>query len=177
MKQLKWRSERLELHIRDTTGQDEYSTFDPRYAVGVHGFVLVFSVANKQSLQIAKMVHSQVLNSLMGTSDAVPRVLVGTMTDLESERMVSADEGRAVAEEWGCPYIEVSAKSDVNVGEAFRRLVANIQRQHAGVQVTTSSGCSPCGPMSARSRSCVDRSFLPCLGLLGVRFAQPPCPA
>eukprot|EP00500_Bicosoecida_sp_ms1_P014549 CAMPEP_0203817994 /NCGR_PEP_ID=MMETSP0115-20131106/29586_1 /ASSEMBLY_ACC=CAM_ASM_000227 /TAXON_ID=33651 /ORGANISM="Bicosoecid sp, Strain ms1" /LENGTH=364 /DNA_ID=CAMNT_0050726945 /DNA_START=21 /DNA_END=1115 /DNA_ORIENTATION=- len=166
VKKLKFRGERLELRIRDTTGQDEYSTFDPRYAVGVHGFVIVFSVTSKQSLQIADMVHSQVLNSLMGAADAVPRILVGTMTDLDSERKVTAEEGRAMAAKWGCDYVEVSAKSDINVGEAFRRLVAAIQRQAGGVaepEAECCDGCCACSDLTTGQRACIDRAFAPSL--------------
>jgi GTPase KRas protein len=49
----------------------------------------------------------------------VHRVLVGNKCDLETEREVSTEQGKKLAIEWGCPFMEVSAKERVSV--YFRR--------------------------------------------------------
>lgn len=49
----------------------------------------------------------------------VSRVLMATKCDLNFERQVSTEEGAAVARKYGIPFIEVSAKSDLNVKEGF----------------------------------------------------------
>lgn len=42
---------------------------------------------------------------------SVPTLLVGNKKDLEHvEREVSVEEGRALANEWNCAFIETSAK-------------------------------------------------------------------
>ncbi len=42
--------------------------------------------------------------------EKVPLILVGNKVDLESEREVAGSDGRALAQEWGCPFIETSAQ-------------------------------------------------------------------
>lgn len=42
----------------------------------------------------------------------VPVVLVGNKTDLYSERTVSAEEGRRLAESWNAQFLETSAKQN-----------------------------------------------------------------
>jgi GTPase SAR1 family protein len=49
----------------------------------------------------------------------VCKVLLATKCDLNFERQVSTEEGAAVARKYGIPFIEVSAKSDLNVKEGF----------------------------------------------------------
>ncbi|KAI1241781.1 hypothetical protein IHE44_0005272 [Lamprotornis superbus] len=56
--------------------------------------------------------------------EKVPVILVGNKVDLESEREVSLSEGRALAEEWGCPFMETSAKSKTMVDELFAEICA-----------------------------------------------------
>nr|XP_019968964.1 PREDICTED: ras-related protein Rap-2a-like [Paralichthys olivaceus] len=53
----------------------------------------------------------------------VPVVLVGNKVDLEDEREVSPSEGQALAEDWGCPFMETSAKSKTMVDELFAEIV------------------------------------------------------
>ena len=45
----------------------------------------------------------------------VSKVLLATKCDLNYERHVSTEEGAAIAKKYGIPFMEVSAKSDLNV--------------------------------------------------------------
>lgn len=51
--------------------------------------------------------------------DGIPRILVGNKCDLEMERTVSAEEGKIMAEGYGIPFIETSAKESININEVF----------------------------------------------------------
>ncbi|MBZ3875950.1 Ras-related protein Rap-2a [Sciurus carolinensis] len=72
-------------------------------------FILVFGLVNQQSFQDIKPMRDQIMR--MKRYEKVPVILVGNKVDLESEQEVSSIEGRAFAEEWGCPFMETSAKS------------------------------------------------------------------
>lgn len=45
----------------------------------------------------------------------VSKVLLATKCDLNYERHVSTEEGATIAKKYGIPFMEVSAKSDLNV--------------------------------------------------------------
>ena len=45
----------------------------------------------------------------------IPFLLVGNKCDLEGNRKVSHEEANAKAAEWNVPYVETSAKTNVNV--------------------------------------------------------------
>ncbi|KAG1242314.1 hypothetical protein G6F68_016249 [Rhizopus microsporus] len=60
--------------------------------------------------------------------DYFPMVLVGNKCDLESDRQVSSQEGKDLAKQFGCQFIETSAKQKINVEEAFFEVVKDIRR-------------------------------------------------
>lgn len=55
--------------------------------------------------------------------DNVQVLLIGNKCDLEKERVVSTDRGRELAGQLGLDFYESSVKQNVNVREAFERLV------------------------------------------------------
>jgi Ras-related protein Rab-2A len=56
-------------------------------------------------------------------------MLVANKTDLEGRRMVSTEEGQRFAQEHGLLFLETSAKSAVNVEEAFVKTAEGIHRK------------------------------------------------
>lgn len=74
--------------------------------------------------------------------EKVPVILVGNKVDLESEREVSSSEGQALAEEWGCPFMETSAKSKTMVDELFAEIVR--QMDYAAQPDKDDPCCSSC---------------------------------
>jgi len=62
----------------------------------------------------------------------VPMVLSGNKCDLESERQVTTAEGQDLAKSFACPFFETSAKSRINVEEAFYDLVREIRKENGG---------------------------------------------
>jgi Ras family protein len=126
-KVIKYGGEEFGLEIVDTAGQDEYSIFQRQYAVGIHGYVLVYAVTSKTSFEMVKIINEKILNAL-GT-DKVPRVLVGNKKDLTYERQISTEEGQALATKWGCAFVETSAKNDENIARVFLSLTEEIQKE------------------------------------------------
>jgi Ras homolog enriched in brain len=64
--------------------QDEYSLFNHKYAVGIHGYVLVYSIASRQSFQMIKTLHNKI-TEFQGV-DTVCCVIVGQKSDLGENR-------------------------------------------------------------------------------------------
>ena len=64
--------------------QDEHSILNSAHAVGIHGYILVYSVTSRQSFEMVKIIRDKILN-YTGT-ESVPLVLVGNKTDLHLQR-------------------------------------------------------------------------------------------
>ena len=56
-------------------------------------------------------------------------VIVGNKLDLDSERVVSQQEGKELAASFGCPWMETSAKARIRVEDAFYELVREIRNE------------------------------------------------
>lgn len=126
-KDIHFHKESIELEIVDIDGCSKYTIFNyNKFAKGIHGYLLIYNIANKDSFELVKKLNSK-LNSLVGSG--VPRVLVGTQNDLQ--RQVKYEEGKAFAENIGCPFIETTAKNDNdnNVKKSFLLLIIEINKK------------------------------------------------
>lgn len=57
------------------------------------------------------------------------KILIGNKCDWEEKRAVSTERGQQLADELGIPFLEVSAKSNINVDQAFYSLAADIKKR------------------------------------------------
>jgi hypothetical protein len=62
---IRYKNQEYTTEIIDTAGQDEYSILNSRYSIGIHGYMLVYSVASKQSFEMVKIIRDKVLNHLV----------------------------------------------------------------------------------------------------------------
>ena len=111
------------------------------------GFLVVYSITSRSSFEEIATFHQHILR--VQDKDYFPMIVVGNKCDLESERQVSSQEGRELARTWGCKFIETSAKSRINVDEAFHNLVREIrkftaQAQSQGVAADGGDGACSC---------------------------------
>ena len=88
------------------------------------GFMLIFALNDEQSFEETKFFREKIIQ---GKGDKnYPIILVGSKLDLENERKVPFNEAKALADSWGMPYIEVSAKNNFNFKESLEILIKNI---------------------------------------------------
>lgn len=130
------------LDVLDTAGQEEYSAMREQYMRTGEGFLLVYSINNRQSFEEIKTFQQQILR--VKDKDYFPIIVVGNKCDLESERKVTQQEGEDLAQEFGCKFIETSAKSRINVENAFYDLVREIRRYNKEMS-TYPTGPGPLG--------------------------------
>jgi GTPase SAR1 family protein len=69
-------------------------------------------------------------------TEGVNKILIGNKCDWEDKRVVSKEQGQALADELGIPFLEVSAKSNLNVDKAFYSLAADIKKRIIDTQAT-----------------------------------------
>lgn len=114
------------LDVLDTAGQEEYSAMREQYMRTGEGFLLVYSITSRSSFEEIVTFQQQILR--VKDKDYFPVIVVANKSDLEGERQVSQQEGRDLAKQFGCRFVEASAKQRVNVDEAFYNLVREIRR-------------------------------------------------
>ncbi|KAI9687528.1 MAG: GTP-binding protein [Bathelium mastoideum] len=149
-KVIRWRSQDYATEIIDTAGQsadddnfakDEYSILNSKHFIGIHGYMLVYSLASKQSFEMVRIIRDKILNHL--GADWVPLVIVGNKSDLRPEqRQVTADDGRRIAEEFRCVWTEASARYNENVSKAFDLMIGEIEKSHNPNEPTGGSKCA-----------------------------------
>jgi len=113
------------LDILDTAGQEEYSSMQDQWMREGKGYVLVYSIDNRQSFDEISAFKEKILRAK--EMDKVPMVLVGNKCDLQ-ERAVTLEEGQELAKSMDCPFMETSAKSKINNEECFFEAVREINR-------------------------------------------------
>eukprot|EP00759_Apiculatamorpha_spiralis_P018682 PhF_6_TR25088/c0_g1_i3/m.34453/K07827/KRAS, KRAS2; GTPase Kras len=126
--------------IVDTAGQAEFASMRDPYIKAGEGFLLMYSVADRNSFQELVQFRDQVIR--VKDLSRFPCVVVGNKSDLprqvtkeEGEKFAlslfkPADAGDAKGTALGCstPFLEASAKTNTNVKEAFLTLAREVQR-------------------------------------------------
>ncbi|KAJ6227663.1 ras-like protein rasd [Anaeramoeba flamelloides] len=123
-KQLVIEGETCILDILDTA--NEYSSMRDTYLRDSEGFLIVYSIVSRNSFDEVRSFYEQITRAK--DSEDVPIMIVGNKADLESDRQISKREGMDLAKSLNCSFIETSAKSNLNVEQAFVELVKKINK-------------------------------------------------
>ena len=110
---------KVKLQIWDTAGQERFRTVVSTYFRGAHGIFLIYDITNRDSF---KNLENWLIEIEKNASENVLKILIGNKNDLEDERDIASDEGKAFANRNGMQFIETSAKKNTNVNEAFETL-------------------------------------------------------
>uniref|UniRef100_A0A9L0JKU2 GTP-binding protein Rheb n=1 Tax=Equus asinus TaxID=9793 RepID=A0A9L0JKU2_EQUAS len=129
------------LQLVDTAGQDEYSIFPQTYSIDINGYILVYSVTSIKSFEVIKVIHGKLLD--MVGKVQIPIMLVGNKKDLHMERVISYEEGKALAESWNAAFLESSAKENQTAVDVFRRIILEAEK----IDGAASQGKSSCSVM------------------------------
>jgi len=118
------------LEILDTAGTEHFTAMRDLYIKNGHGFVLVYSITSQSTFHELKEIRQQILE-IKENEEEIHMVLVGNKSDLEHQRVVSTQMGKELGGSWKCPFIETSAKLNVNVEAVFLQLVKQIAKPGA----------------------------------------------
>ncbi|XP_042060463.1 ras-related protein RABC1-like [Salvia splendens] len=116
---------KLKLAIWDTAGQERFRTLTSSYYRGAQGIIMVYDVTRRDTFTNLSDIWAKEIDLYSTNQDCI-KMLVGNKVDKESERVVSKKEGIGFAREYGCLFIECSAKTRVNVEQCFEELVLKI---------------------------------------------------
>ena len=74
-------------------------------------------------------------------------LLLGCQHDLEATRVVQVEEGQELADVLGCPFIETSAKNDINVRESLLTILDLIEKDTVATNIKKDRTKSVCNIM------------------------------
>jgi len=120
------------LDILDTAGQEEFACMRDQWIRGGEGFMVVYSVDDRQSFEDV-CDHREFIMKVKDSTRG-PIVLVANKCDLPlDERKVAPQEGKDLAASLGIHcFFETSAKNRMNVDECFHELVREVRKYAKG---------------------------------------------
>uniref|UniRef100_A0AAY4AIF0 GTP-binding protein Rheb n=1 Tax=Denticeps clupeoides TaxID=299321 RepID=A0AAY4AIF0_9TELE len=110
------------LQLVDTAGQG----LTIYYEMQLMCLILILSC----SFEVVKVIHEKLLD--MVGKVQVPIMLVGNKKDLHMERVISCEEGKALAESWNAAFMESSAKENQTAVEVFKRIILEAEKIDGG---------------------------------------------
>ncbi|UCE14787.1 MAG: GTP-binding protein [Candidatus Heimdallarchaeota archaeon] len=130
-------SKSIRYQIWDLAGQQRFDGVREVYYKGALGALLIYDVTRPESyFNTPKWINELWTNNTKGR---IPVVVVGNKIDLreECDETISSEQGKLFAdrltkltasEGFTCHYVEASAKSGINIQEAFSLLGKNIMK-------------------------------------------------
>jgi Ras-related protein Rab-1A len=114
----------IRAQIWDIVGAERYRCITPLHYRGTQGIFVVYDVTNRASFIEVPHLLSEI--RLLAPQD-VAVLLLGNKSDLEAQRAVSFNEGKALADEFRISFMETSAKTSANVEAAFIAIAAQVK--------------------------------------------------
>jgi len=146
---------RVKLQIWDTAGQERFRTITTAYYRGAMGILLVYDVTDEKSFE---NVRGWMKNIELHASSNVNKILIGNKCDVaENKRVISKARGQALADEFGIPFYETSAKANINVEDAFMKIASDIKNRMTGAK-----GVVPTGGINLGNKATLEQKSSKC---------------
>ncbi|CAE6465137.1 unnamed protein product [Rhizoctonia solani] len=126
------------IEIVDTAGQEEYSTLRDQWVREGQGFILVYSITERRSFERMETFRQALLRAKSRQPPLF--ILVGNKCDQTYERQVLKQEGENLAQQWGCEFIETSARTGQNIEKLFVHLIRSLRMVRDGAELPPEGG-------------------------------------
>ena len=109
----------IRLQIWDTAGQEKFHSITKNIYRNANGVLFVYDITNKDSFINIK----QWIKDLQNVGNNIKGVIIGNKVDLEQSRQVDKNDLEEVGQKYEMPFLETSAKTNIEVNEGFEILV------------------------------------------------------
>ena len=148
----------IRLQIWDTAGQERFHSITKNIYRNTNGVIFIYDIAKKETFDNIK----NWIFDLQSASADIKGIILGNKNDLTDKREVNMTDLKELGEKYKMPYMETSAKNNVNVNEGFELIVNELLQDKDENQIMemfsrkTRSDLSICSTKSrdSKKKSC-----------------------
>ena len=115
-KNVKIRGKTYRIQIWDTAGQESFRSITRGYYKSSVCALVVYDISKRDTFN---NIGTWIEDCKNQSPKTIFFVLVGNKSDLEEQRQVNTEEGQELADKYGIPFYETSAKTGTNINEIF----------------------------------------------------------
>ena len=116
----------IKLQIWDTAGQERFHSITKNIYRNANGVLFVYDITNQESFNNIKNWIKDLDNI---KSDDIKSIIIGNKIDLEDKRIINKSDLENLANKYKMSFLEVSAKNNININEAFDLMVNEILKE------------------------------------------------
>jgi small GTP-binding protein len=120
VKNITYKNYNVKLQIWDTAGQERFHSITNNFFHNADGILFVYDITNQKSFEGIK---NWIQEAEEEVGDDFQKILIGNKSDLEEERTVPLKKLEEFCLEKKINFLETSAKNNVNLKEAFNKIV------------------------------------------------------
>uniref|UniRef100_A0A8C1F0P3 small monomeric GTPase n=3 Tax=Cyprinus carpio TaxID=7962 RepID=A0A8C1F0P3_CYPCA len=117
---------KVRLQIWDTAGQERFRSVTHAYYRDAQALLLLYDITSRSSFDNTRAWLTEIHEY---AQDDVVIMLLGNKSDMASARVIRREEGEKLAREYGVIFLETSAKTGLNVDEAFMTVAKELVRR------------------------------------------------
>lgn len=106
----------------DTAGQERFRSITTSYYRSANCIGIVYDITESETFEHIKVWLEEISKY---AKENVLKILIGNKSDLDQQRAVKYEQGQELADRYGIPFIETSAKADVCINKLFEQAASN----------------------------------------------------
>ena len=114
-----YRGFKVKLQIWDTAGQERFHAITQNFFNNADGILFVYDITNERSFEGVK----NWIKESEETGNNFKKLLLGNKCDLKHERTVEEEQVKMFCSEKNLEWFEISAKENINLKEAFDKII------------------------------------------------------
>ena len=148
----------IRLQIWDTAGQERFHSITKNIYRNTNGVLFIYDITKRESFDNIK----NWIIDLESIESDIKGIILGNKNDLNEKREVNLNELKSLGEQFNMPFMETSAKNNINVNEGFELIVNELLKDKDDNQIMemfsrkTKSDLSVCStkPQNNQKKCC-----------------------
>ena len=143
IKPIKINGKKVNIHCIDTLGSMDFTpNTGTLFIQKTDAFICVFDLTSRESLYNLQDYINIIKTALTDSEKIINEKIiyfVGNKCDLVMYRQVEENEGRLEANKYGAKYMEVSAKTGINIDKLFNSIIQDITTKKDEISINSNS--------------------------------------